>query len=332
MSLRQREEVQKMLRSFMIASWCSAGRGIGRSIAVAALLAGFANAAVWPAKLGRYQLKAEKSVGVTSDKALWDEYGLVSVTEGDYGPFRATAYRFRDATGAFAAQKWAQTFLPGATVAGSTVIACQGRCPQDKDLSQVLLAGKRQPAQPLVWAYLPLDGLVVRSARYALGPVGLAQFAPEIPVAMAAFQFNTEAVVGKYHSAKGDETLVLLAFPLSQIARKQEADLRKLPAAIVKRSGPLVAVVLHSPEPSAAADLIRQINYQAQISWDEKQAPPITAQSLASMILTMLALAGVLILFCIFAGVAFAGLRLLRAKLGPESAAEPMILLHLMDR
>ncbi len=304
----------------------------GRIACFAAICCSVAGAAVWPAQLGKYRLKTEKAVDVTADKPLWDEYGLTSVTEGDYGPFRATAYRFKDATGAFAAQRWVQASQPGATLAGSYLVVCQGRCPAAKQVSDALLAGKQQSLAPLIWQYLPTKGLVAHSDRYALGPVGLQEFVPDVPAAMAAFQYGTEVVAGKYHTGKGDETLVLLSFPLPQIARQRQVELKKLGGAMVKRSGPLVAVVLRAPDSAAAGDLIQQINYQSQVSWDEKPAPKITAQSLANMILTMLALAGVLILFCIAAGLGFAGLRLLRAKLGPQSAAEPMILLHLMDR
>ena len=288
-------------------------------------------AAVWPPQIGSNQLQSEQNVAITADKALWTEYGLESATLGDYGPFQVTAYRFKDATGAFAAEQWIASADKTARLAGNYVVTCTGRCPSAKEREQVKLPGQRRDELPLVWAYMP-QGRIASSERYALGPAGLSQFAPQVPPAMAAFQFSTEVGIAKYREGKAEEQLVLMSFPVPQMARQQAAQLLTLNGAAVKRTGPLVAVVLNSPDPAAAQKLLSQINYTAQVNWDEKPPVKVTAQSVASMILTIFWLAGLLILFCLLAGLGFAGVRVLRKRLGYENADEAMILLHLVDR
>jgi hypothetical protein len=318
MPVREWKEIQKMLR---------------RKLAfILALAPCFGHAAVWPEQIGKFDLKSEKPIEITSDRPLWDEYGLLTATEADYGAFRATAYRFKDPTSSFAAKQWIAASNPGAVLAGTYVIVCQGRCPASKDWDDVKLPGRRHDEHPLVWAYLPAKGLVSGSGRYALGPVGLHQFAPGIPASAAAFQFETEVVAGTYRTPKGGEELVLLSFAAPSMARQQAAQIQKLNGAVVKRTGSLVAVVLDPADRPAADDLLAQINYRSSVDLNESPPPTVSVQSVVSMVLTGMELAGLLILFCIAAGLGLAGARMIRKRLGHQSADEPMILLHLVDR
>lgn len=303
-----------------------------RSFVIPILLAGAAHAAVWPAQIGENQLKSEQGVALTANRGLWDEFGLASATQADYGTFQATAYRFKDGTDSFAAKQWLAASNPNTALDGTYVITCAGRCPAAKEFADMEFPGKHHGETPLIWAYLPSKGRVMGSERYALGPIGLKEFAPRIPASAAAFQFGTEVASAKYRTPKGEEELVLFYFPMAQVARKQLLEVQKLPGAVVKRSGSILAAVLNPPDPTAADNLVAQINYQAQVSWDEQPPPKVTAQSVASMVLTIFKLAGALILFCLFAGLGFAGLKLARKRLGYQNADEAMIVLHLVDR
>jgi len=315
MSMWEWKEIQEMLRSFVISTF----------------LAGAAYAAVWPQQIGKNQLKSEQEVQL-ADRGLWDEFGLTAATKADYGAFQATAYRFKDGTDSFAARQFLAASNPNTTLAGNYVITCEGRCPAPKDWADVELAGKRHGETPLIWAYMPSKGRVAGSERYALGSRGLKQFEPRIPAPAAAFEFGTEVATAKYRTAKGEEELVLFYFPMPQVARKQLLEVQKVSGAVVKRSGSILAAVLNPPDPAMAESLLAQINYEAQVSWDEQPPPKVTAQSLASMVLTIFKLAGALILFCLFAGLGFAGLKLVRQRLGYQSANGTMIVLHLVDR
>ena len=138
-----------------------------RVLSLTAFLSTAVYAAVWPAQIGSNALKSEQKAPIAADQALWDEYGLVSATEADYGAFHATAYRFKDATDAFAAGQWL-----GATVAGNYAISCEGTCPAGTVLENLELPGRRRGDVPLVWAYMPSKGVVPHSGRYVLGPAG----------------------------------------------------------------------------------------------------------------------------------------------------------------
>ena len=87
--LRQRKEVQEMLRSL-----------IG-----AALFAVLAHAAILPEQIGTYKRTPPQTVSLP-DRPLYAEFGLDSTEQADYvfghRKFSATVWRFRDSTGALA--------------------------------------------------------------------------------------------------------------------------------------------------------------------------------------------------------------------------------------
>jgi len=303
------------------------------SIVTILVAGGLAYASVWPPDIGKNHLRSEKAVEVTADRGLWDEYGLKAATEADYGAFKATAYRFKDATGAFAARPWIAASSPRAVVTGNYVIVCTGRCPGEFEWRKIDLPLRRHDEDPVVWEYLPKKDLVAGSARYVLGPVGLAQFAPEIPESAAAFRYETEVVVGKYHTAIGTQDLALLSFPAPGMAREQAAELRRLGRFEVKLTGPMVAVTPNSSTSAFAQDLLAQVNYQGTVHVDEAPAPPkVTVHGVVNMIMTIMQLAGLLIIICIAAGLGLAGVRIVKKKLGHQNAEDAMIVLHIADR
>ena len=316
MSLRQRQEVQEMLRGLSAIFFFSAA----------------VSGAVFPPQIGAGSLKSESPAAVAGDTALWSEYGLESATTGDYGAFRATAYRFKDATGAFAAEQWLHAADATATLDGNYVVTCKGHCPRSKDLAHIQFPGERHAAEPIAYDYLPEKGVIPGSERYVVGPAGLEKFAPQIPPAMAAFRFGTEAGIAKYRTPKGPQELVLLSFPTPSMARQQASQLQTLSGAVVQRQGPLLAVVPNAPDSAAATALLSQIHYDVTVSWDQKPPVVVTPQSVGKMIIAICQLAGFLILFCIAAGLGFAGIRQLQRRLGTQTADEAMIVLHLLDR
>src|SRR5205823_6874586 len=123
---------------------------------------------------------------------------------------------------------------------------------------------------PILPSYLPSEGLASNSERYVTGPVGLAKFAPAIPPSVAGFHYGAEAQLGVFHSPNGDLRLAIFNYPTHHIATERVPDFEKLPGgAIVKRSGPLVAVALAPPDPDYAEQLLSGIRYQAQVTSDE---------------------------------------------------------------
>src|ERR1035441_10904208 len=112
----------------------------------------------------------------------------------------------------------------------------------------------RRPPRSTLFPYTTLfrSDRVANSERYILGPASLEKFIPVIPPSVAAFHYGAEGQWGVFHSSKGDMGLVIFSYPTPQIAMLKEVDFRGIPGVNpVKRSGPLVAVVVAPPDPDA---------------------------------------------------------------------------------
>ncbi len=125
----------------------------------------------------------------------------------------------------------------------------------------------------MLGSYFPPKNLVPRSERYILGPAGLRHNAPHIPESAVAFHFGTEGEVARYsvlqNEPKDEANIVIFSFPTPQMARQQVPEFQEIPGASVKRTGPLVAVVLGLPDRAAAGQLLNQINYEASVTGNE---------------------------------------------------------------
>jgi hypothetical protein len=211
-------------------------------------------------------------------------------------------------------------------------VVVDGYKPSATELAPVLDNLRDVDASPLptLASYLPSENLVANSERYIIGPEGLQKFDAGVPPSVAAFHLGAEAQLGVFHSPKGDQTLAIFSYPTNQIAMQKAGDFQKLPGAVAKRSGPLVAVILSPPDPDAAERLLAQVRYEAQITLHE--ATPVTVNAFAHMILNIFVLIGILVAFSVIAGLCVGGFRtfLLRGRKGREE--ESMILLHLGER
>jgi hypothetical protein len=122
--------------------------------------------------------------------------------------------------------------------------------------------------------------------------------------------------------------LAVFSFPTPNIARERVAEMQKIPGALVKRSGPLVAVILAPPSADDAERLLSQVHYQATITWSERVRT--RKDNIGDLIVNAFILIGVLLCFSLVAGFAFGGLRLL-ARRGRKEDPEAMTVLHLGD-
>jgi hypothetical protein len=341
--MRQREEVQEMLRRVFLIS----------SAILLSLLAGVSFAAVWPEKFGEFTKSSEKTVTTAAtDEAVWDEYGLKEVRLAEYtsgkARFRAFAYRFSAPTGALAAFQW-QSPPDGRPSAvgeyavetpdsllllyGNYLFRFEKRKPTVEELRPVLenLPLLDQSALPALSSALPEENLIPNSQRFVSGPVSLERVEPRIPPAVAAFHYGAEAQFGKYRSGSGQMQLGIFSYPTPQIARERLAEFQKLPGAVVKRSGPLLAVIFSPHDANEAERLLAKVRYQATVTWGE----PVGGKQngLGSVIITSIFFALILFGFGIVVGLAFGGVRVLsRLWFGSEHTEEPMILLNLRDR
>lgn len=310
------------------------------------------SAAIWPEQLGAAKRGSVKSI-TAPDAKLWSEYGLQEAEQAEYasgaGKFTATGYRLQDSTGALAAfesqrpadvkqssiGKLAAETPDGLMVAhGNYLFKFQGykpTVPEFEALFQTLPKLDQSPL-PALRDYLPTDGLIVNSERYVIGPVGLADFDPAIPAAAAGFHLGAEAQIANFHPAgrPGPEMkLAIFSYPTPNIARERLGEMQKLPGAIAKRSGPLVAVIISPENANDAEWLLSLVKYQATISWD--QYVPTRRDNIGDLIVNAFILIGFLLAFATVAGLAFGGFRAFNRRKGrPDPDA--MTVLHLRDR
>jgi hypothetical protein len=197
-------------------------------------------------------------------------------------------------------------------------------------ISSLLKKADRSPYPP-IRSYLPDDGLVQGSQRYALGPAAFAAaltslqrgdfsaLTPEVD-----FKIGAEAMFGRYWLGKGQgDVLLLIEYPTPQLA---EQHLHHLEAAMasradavkttVERRGSLLSLVL-APSSANYAQVIRdRINYSTQVTWNEPShtlTDPPWVLVLKNIFLGTLFFCGLALVL----GVAFGGFRVIVKRLFP---------------
>jgi hypothetical protein len=316
------------------------------------LFSALASAAIWPDHFGEFTKTSENPITVT-DNAVWTEYGLEAAEQAEYASgsqhFTATAFRLRDPTGALAAFQWQRPAdarpsdlgelaveSPDGVwfVFGNYLFRFQGRKPQISELATLFDSLPRldQSSLPSLSGYLPSGNLIPNSERFIVGPASLKEFEPQVPPAVAAFHFGSEAQLAKYRTSNGGEMkLAIFSYPTPQIARQRVVEFEQLPGAMAKRSGPLVAVIFSPPDRNNAEQLLSRVRYRASLSWSEYL--PSKRDNIGDLIITAFLLIAVLLGFALAGGLVVWGLRsLARRWFNHGGADEPMITLHLRDR
>jgi len=286
--------------------------------------------------------------------ALLREFGFTdfeaaSFTRGDR-TIQVRAARFADATGAFGAfsfyqQPQMQTESIGdlGLSSGSRVLFYRGHVLADVKLDRVtamsaadlrqLAAALPQPAPsasrpPGLPAYLPVEGRELSSSRYVLGPAGLAAVGAPLPAEVLDFGQSPEIALATYRTGQGNATLMVIAYPTPQIAAERLRAVAAYrpppapgtpetgPAFLAKRTGPLVALVTGEASPGEAKALLSQVNYDADVTWNERTYSP--RDNIGNLIIGVFTLIGVLLLFALVIGIFFGGVRILAKRLFPD--------------
>ncbi len=308
-------------------------------------------AGILPDNISEFKRGDEKFVALT-ERVIWDELGYDDSARAEYSgagqKFAVTVIRMKDSTGAMAAFEWqrpadakpskfdklaVETPQTLFLAFGNYLFQYDGRRPTAGEFEELLakLPKLQKSALPTLPGYLPKTGLQPSSERYILGPASLEKFAGAIPPGTAAFSSGAEGTIAKFLTPSGEQNLAVFSYPTPHIARERVPEFQKIQGAIVKRSGPLVAVALPPANPDAAERLLAEVRYEASITLNQKVPGP--GDNPGNMIVSIFYLAGFLILFAAGAGLAFGGFRLLWTKLtGREIAGEPMIVLDLRKR
>jgi hypothetical protein len=214
-------------------------------------------------------------------------------------------------------------------VRGNYLLDFAGHKPDAAELDQIYAALKNTDltSLPLLPGYLPEEDTVAGSDRYVLGPESLQKFAPGIPPSVAAFRLGAEAAVGTFHAKKGDLTLAIFEYPTFQIAMQRIADFEKLPGAVAKRSGPLVAVTLNPPDPDLAEELLSKVQYRAEVTMQEHI--PTKKDNIGDLIINAFILTGILLIFSVVGGLLVGGIRVWQRRGSDNPDADTIVSLHL---
>lgn len=321
-----------------------------KSFLIFVLAAGSAGAAILPDTIGEWNKGAATAAAVPAQK-VWQEYGLQDSEAAPYTKggqkYTISAYRFADATGAFAAFEEAQpadaksievTGLGSANASeevvtvGNYLFIFKGYRPNAEELNHIVGTVPKYAQSPLptLPKYLP-GGAEPNSERYIVGPDSLARFAPQISPSTAAFHFNAEAGLARYPGKQGKSTtLVVFSYPTMEMARDRIGHFQQIPGAIAKRSGPLVAVALNPASPDDAERLLSKVRFQADVTLPEHV--PTLKDNPVNLFLNIIILCLILAGICVLGGVMVGGFRLLVRRAGASGDGDSMISLHLSGR
>ena len=187
---------------------------------------------------------------------------------------------------------------------------------------------------PDIRAFLPSNGLIQGTQRYALGSDGYSEavkslgrekyveLASEIGFGKSAD--DAEVMLGAYNNGKGgEEVLLLVLYPTPQLAEQQLHHLQPVLASkaefagtTVERDASLLSLVLSPSSPEMAARLRKAIKYDTAVTWNE----PATTLTDPPWLLVLKTIFFAAFGFCVLAGaigVLFGVFRLLMKRLFP---------------
>ncbi len=197
-------------------------------------------------------------------------------------------------------------------------------------LVQAVEASSEKSPLPPIRMYLPTEGRLLGSERYALGPEALKSALSEAGqtdtegLVKVGFNDGGEAMLARYSQpGKGTGVLLLLEYPTPNVAEQQIHRLGEIlpPSAktgekSILRKGSLLSIVLSPSSPEFAARLRDAANYETQVTWNEASQvatdPPIT-----STLVKIIMATGVFMVAAIVLGIAFGGVRIITKRLFP---------------
>jgi hypothetical protein len=280
-----------------------------------------------------------------ADAPIFREYVLKSIERRAYVHGKQTAaitlYRFRDPSSAYGAYTFLRNDSLTPVELGSYAAAAIDRAlvvigdllldvtakparPSDADLKQLVTSLDKVADHtpfPSIGEHLPEHSRVRSSEHYVLGPRALAQYVPLGTDDWVGFDHSAETIVARYRLAGKEATLLIASYPTQQIAVDKFAGmLRRFtfdpPGGVPpdqtvlfgKRSSSLIAVVVGAPSREAANQLLDQVQYESQVTWNEPKHT-LTDPSIGSIVVGAFLGTGVIMLLALAVGLGFGGLR-----------------------
>ena len=281
--------------------------------------------------------------------AVLDEYGFTdeetaTYTRDDGRKLTVKAAQFKDATGAYGAftfyrQPAMKTEQIGtkAASANNRILFFRSNVLVDANFDRVTamsaaelreLAGMLPALKgsadnlPSLPQYLPKKDAVENSARYLLGPQALLAVNSPLTAEQIDFKVEPEVLSQDYTSKDGPLTLTVLDYPTPQIAAERQRALQSNSSTmLVRRSGPLVAVVTGAIGSDDAHALLNSVNYEAEVTWNERTSFS-KRDNIGNLIVAVFALIGIILLISLIFGVFFGGIRVALRKFFPEKVID----------
>jgi len=200
-----------------------------------------------------------------------------------------------------------------------------------RDLVEHLRSKADRTPLPPVRTYLPAQGRVLGSERYALGPHAFREALAALDqrgsmglVDAAGFSAGAEAMIARYSDRnKTAGVLVILEYPTPQLAEQHLHHLEQaLPAAakqagtVIERKGSVLSLVLSPSSPAFAEALRKAVNYETQVTWNEP-SQTLTDPPWSSVLARIFIGTGIFILMAFVLGIAFGGVRVLTKRFFP---------------
>lgn len=197
-------------------------------------------------------------------------------------------------------------------------------------------------ALPTIPNYLPRKQFVPETARYLTGPAAYSALNINISPELIDFNKSPELLWARVNgNAPGSAEILLVAYPTPHIA------MDKLPAyehlappfdgatSVVKRTGPIIALVRGDISQSDAERILAGVNYDANVTWNENSGQG-RRDNIGNLVIAAFSLAAVLFLMSIGAGAVFGFGRFFLPRFRPRKAGETpdngeMIRLDLRD-
>lgn len=311
---------------------------------------------ILPQTFGGWQLSKVPQTSTNPESAdpinaqLLKEYGFTdfesaTYTRDDGRKLTIKAARFQDASGAYGAflfyklpQMLEETIGDQAASLNERILFFKGNILIDavfQHLSAMSAAELRELASdfprlpgssaslPSIPNYLPKEGAVNNSAKYIVGPAGLAATGAPLPTQFVDFNKGAEAVVQNYAFGFDQATLMLIDYPTPQIAIAELQQIQSAQKAhqlggtnlVVKRTGPIIAAVSGPISENDAKSLLSKVNYDANVTWNEKA--PTLRDNAANLIVGVIILGAIVCGLGLVAGIAFGGFRVAIKRMFP---------------
>src|ERR1700730_15914316 len=155
-----------------------------------------------------------------------------------------------------------------------------------------------------------------------MGSVALAALAPPVPADLGDLNPSSEVSLGRYDTASGEATLMLISYPTPQLAaehlrridsahqmaRPQDgvASVENAGSFSDKRTGPIIAIATGAVSAGDAKSLLGMVNWEASVTWNQA-TDNAQARDLYMLILNIVILCGILAGLAVVAGADFPG-------------------------